>query len=166
MPRYFVCETCNAKWFAPEELRPCPRCGALAASSERAQSPWSISARPGDVDAQELAKNTEAKMATPNENASWYTVAEIAKLLKVSRSNIYQLIDCGQIVAHRFGGGRGCIRIAKADLDEYLAGARETPSNSLSPRRRGNRRDRLQGVDFQHLDISRALASKNRPAPR
>jgi hypothetical protein len=38
---YFVCETCNAHWFASCQLMPCPRCQTLAASTERLKRPWS-----------------------------------------------------------------------------------------------------------------------------
>jgi hypothetical protein len=40
MPYYFVCETCTAKWFTGRELMACPRCGALAASTEKIPIPW------------------------------------------------------------------------------------------------------------------------------
>ena len=37
---YFVCLTCNAKWFAGEQEMPCPRCFTAARSRERLTPPW------------------------------------------------------------------------------------------------------------------------------
>ena len=44
---YFVCLTCNAKWFAMKQEMPCPRCFTAARSRERLTPPWlSPSVRP------------------------------------------------------------------------------------------------------------------------
>lgn len=37
---YFVCEICDAKWFAPPRSMACPRCGNDAISSDRQIPPW------------------------------------------------------------------------------------------------------------------------------
>lgn len=37
---YFVCSTCNAKWFHIHREHPCPRCGAPVAAKERLIPPW------------------------------------------------------------------------------------------------------------------------------
>ena len=37
---YFVCATCNAKWFAAMARARCPRCDARALSGERQTPPW------------------------------------------------------------------------------------------------------------------------------
>jgi hypothetical protein len=37
---YFVCDCCNAKWFAEIQEMECPRCGRSAVSSERHVPPW------------------------------------------------------------------------------------------------------------------------------
>jgi len=37
---YFVCERCNAKWFASREGSSCPRCGHDAVSNEQHEVPW------------------------------------------------------------------------------------------------------------------------------
>jgi len=42
---YFVCETCNAKWFSNTELSQCPQCAALSASNENVVPPWTQSRR-------------------------------------------------------------------------------------------------------------------------
>jgi hypothetical protein len=40
MKWYFVCVTCNAKWFANGQLIVCPRCGELTVSTEQFTPPW------------------------------------------------------------------------------------------------------------------------------
>jgi hypothetical protein len=39
---YFVCESCNAKWFQKGELSSCPRCGTLAGSRDDIAPPWKM----------------------------------------------------------------------------------------------------------------------------
>ena len=52
----------------------------------------------------------------------FYTVAELAEMLKLSSSQIYALIDEGLLKCHRFTRKRnGGIRVSQAQLDEYLA---------------------------------------------
>jgi len=52
----------------------------------------------------------------------FYTVSELADLLKLSQSQIYALIDDGRLKCHRFTRGRsGAIRVSQAQLDAYLA---------------------------------------------
>lgn len=95
----------------------------------------------------------------------WFTVDEIAAHLKVSRSNVYQLIERGRLTAHRIGVGRGAIRIAQADLDEYLVSTRQLPAADLTTPSRAARFSKDPGV-FKHLDVSRALGSRKPPKPR
>ena len=47
----------------------------------------------------------------------FYTVAEAAKLLKVSRQTIYRLIDEGKLPAVRL---KRCLRIQEKDLREFI----------------------------------------------
>jgi excisionase family DNA binding protein len=89
-------------------------------------------------------------------NASWYTVEEIAQLLKISRSNVYQLTERGKLAAHRIGIGRGTIRVAKSDLDAYLQSVRYQvpvlPSNNRSRATRPSL--------FRHIDVSQLPSSR------
>lgn len=56
----------------------------------------------------------------------FYTVAEIAELLKLSSSQIYALIDEGLLKCHRFTRKKhGAIRVSQAQLDEYLKATEE-----------------------------------------
>lgn len=70
---YFICETCNAKWFQSGELRQCPRCGAVAAG-EDIEAPWTMK-----------------------------TVEETARALRVSSRLVYKLVETGKISAYRIG---------------------------------------------------------------
>ena len=49
-----------------------------------------------------------------------FTVAEVASNLKVSRSTVYNAIETGALPHHRFGKGRGTIRISDEQLQQYL----------------------------------------------
>jgi excisionase family DNA binding protein len=49
---------------------------------------------------------------------------EVASVLNVSRSLVYQLIDSGKLVPHRIGNGRGAIRVSEDDLANFLATCR------------------------------------------
>ncbi|MHB8953132.1 MAG: helix-turn-helix domain-containing protein [Pirellulaceae bacterium] len=52
------------------------------------------------------------------------TVREVATLLRVSPSLVYQLVEGRQLAAHRIGNRHGAIRIAAADVQDYLARCR------------------------------------------
>ena len=47
-----------------------------------------------------------------------YTIAETADMLRVDARTVRRRIATGELVAHRF---RGCVRIAEADLRNFLA---------------------------------------------
>ena len=43
---YHVCNSCNAKFFAPHSVEDCPRCGELSGSCERQVPPWKKQEQP------------------------------------------------------------------------------------------------------------------------
>lgn len=65
-----------------------------------------------------------------------HTVRQVAEQLNVSESIVYALIDAGRLACHRIGVGRGTIRIAREDLDAYLASCREERGDEPHPARR------------------------------
>jgi excisionase family DNA binding protein len=52
------------------------------------------------------------------------TVREVAEILRVSPSLIYQLVEAKKLACHRIGSPNGAIRISAADVDDYLAQCR------------------------------------------
>ena len=71
-------------------------------------------------------------MSQPKEPTPLLTVREVAEVLRVSPSLVYQLVEANKLACHRIGSRNGAIRISPADLDEYLAQCRnerqdETP---------------------------------------
>ncbi len=52
------------------------------------------------------------------------TVREVAELLRVSPSMVYQLVEGRKLACHRIGGGRGAIRVSTTDIQQYLAACR------------------------------------------
>ena len=51
----------------------------------------------------------------------YFTVPEIAALLKLSTSQVYALVDCGKLRVHRFTTRKnGAVRISQEQLSAYL----------------------------------------------
>jgi excisionase family DNA binding protein len=55
------------------------------------------------------------------------TVQDVALILKVSNSLVYDLIASGKIACHRIGNGRGAIRVRRDDLEQYINRCRVEP---------------------------------------
>ena len=53
------------------------------------------------------------------------TVKDVAEILRVSPSLVYQLVESQKLACHRIGGTRGAIRISVTDVSEYLAQCRQ-----------------------------------------
>jgi excisionase family DNA binding protein len=53
------------------------------------------------------------------------TVKQVAKELAMSVTCVYQLINSGKLVSHRFGLGRGGIRVSESDLAAYIESCRK-----------------------------------------
>jgi excisionase family DNA binding protein len=62
-----------------------------------------------------------------------FTVNDVAAMLKVSRSTVYNAIESGALPHHRFGKGRGAIRISDEQLQQYLSNTKvaEAPATSV-----------------------------------
>jgi len=73
-----------------------------------------------------------------------FTVAEVAKRLRVSAGAIYGAVQSGRLKAYRIGArGRGTIRISEEYLREYLSGCTGTsPDASRQPTKK-----------FEHLKL-------------
>jgi excisionase family DNA binding protein len=69
---------------------------------------------------------------------------EVADVLNVSRSLVYQLIESGKLACHRIGTGRGAIRVSEHDLADFLI---ETRSVRVEEAQRPPRRK------LKHLKI-------------
>jgi excisionase family DNA binding protein len=48
------------------------------------------------------------------------TVRELAELLRLGRSSVYDLIDSGQLVSLRMGTGSGSLRVPRASFEAYM----------------------------------------------
>ena len=84
------------------------------------------------------------------------TVQQVAELLKVSPSLVYQLVNSGRLPCYRIGGGRGAIRIRTNDMHDFLSQCRVDSHDVLSPipapRKPENRL-------FKNLDANRLRAA-------
>jgi excisionase family DNA binding protein len=68
-----------------------------------------------------------------------FTVNELAAMLKVSRSTLYNAVESGELPHHRIGRGRGTIRISEEQYQRFLERTKvEEPSTS----------GRLQDIKF------------------
>lgn len=63
-------------------------------------------------------------LANSESTRSWWTVFELAEHYGISSRCIYQAVATGALTAHRFGAGRGAIRIHEADRIEWEQGCR------------------------------------------
>jgi excisionase family DNA binding protein len=62
------------------------------------------------------------------------TVKQVAERLNIAPQSVYQLIQAGKLPVHRFGAGRGTIRISQADLDQFIESCRQVASPRDVPR--------------------------------
>jgi hypothetical protein len=73
-----------------------------------------------------------------SEHRTWWTVRELADHYRISVRTIYAEIELGRLVAHRFGGTRGAIRVADEDRTKWEASSRthsveDSPRHSFRP---------------------------------
>jgi excisionase family DNA binding protein len=111
--------------------------------------PAAISSAPA-VDASQAEQN-DGPIGVQERPPSFLTIREAAGVLRVSESTIRNAVGSGQLRAFRFGARGGSIRITRADLDAYIAGAATAPltTHTAAP----------SGGQLKHLNASRLLAA-------
>jgi excisionase family DNA binding protein len=62
------------------------------------------------------------------------TVADVADRLNISKQVVYALVEAGDLPVHRFGLGRGTIRVSDEDLRSFVAASR-VEKKTEEPRR-------------------------------
>jgi excisionase family DNA binding protein len=72
------------------------------------------------------AEEEAAKMADPNR---LLTVSEVAKLLRFSEAQVYDMLNKKLLLGFRIGAGAGSWRVQKSDLEEYVASQRARAFN-------------------------------------
>ena len=87
------------------------------------------------------------------------TVKQVANELGVSAACVYQLVASGMLVAHRIGLRSGRIRVAEADLDHFIGGAR----NEKRPDQPAAYIGRKSRDAFKHLRLNCSLDSVDPP---
>jgi excisionase family DNA binding protein len=70
---------------------------------------------------EKAAEEEAAKMADPNR---LLTVSEVAKLLRFSEAQVYDMLNRKLLLGFRIGAGAGSWRVQKSDLEEYVASQR------------------------------------------
>ena len=74
-----------------------------------------------------------------------HSVQEVAKLLGISSSLVYALVQKNRLPTYRIGTGRGAIRIADDDLREFLRRSRtEIEPTAKKKRKQSSRRKPLR----------------------
>lgn len=66
-------------------------------------------------------------MQSPVPIQTFLTVKQVAASLCLTPGAVYKLCDTGQLVCHRFGAGRGAVRISPGDLKAYIEKSRSDP---------------------------------------
>jgi hypothetical protein len=76
-----------------------------------------------------------APLGEANEPAQreWWTVRQLAEHYGLSRRSIYDAIAGGDLVTHRFGQGRGGMRIAETDRLEWERRCRDAKTAPAPP---------------------------------
>ena len=64
------------------------------------------------------------------------TVKQVAARLNIAPQSVYQLIQTGKLPVHRFGAGRGTIRISQQDLNQFIESCRQVASPQDVPKAR------------------------------
>ena len=75
----------------------------------------------------------------PETNEPLLNVADVAELLRVSASLVYQLVESGKLVVYRIGNGRGAIRFRPQDIETYLSSCRTTNVATLKQAKKQHR---------------------------
>jgi hypothetical protein len=88
----------------------------------------------------------------------FYTISDLIRMLKLSASQLYSLIESGRLKCHRFTTKKsGGVRVSQAQLDDYLgetvsAGEATPPPPQASA-------DKTSTADFKFLDGERLKAA-------
>lgn len=75
---------------------------------------------------EKVAEEEAAKMADSNR---LLTVSEVAKLLRFSEAQVYDMLNKKLLLGFRIGAGAGSWRVQKSDLEEYVASQRARSFN-------------------------------------
>ena len=68
-----------------------------------------------------------------DKHKAWWTVRQLAEHYGISPRSVYDAIAAGDLAAHRFGLGRGGIRIADADRLAWEGRCRDTKAGPAPP---------------------------------
>lgn len=91
---------------------------------------------------------------------SFFTVPQVARMLKLSVRQVYYAIEFGQLMAHRFAGkSAGPIRVSHAAVDAYIR------EHVLVPRPAAPRAAPLRGRPFKHIRMSGRETGGSSPSP-
>jgi excisionase family DNA binding protein len=93
---------------------------------------------------------------------TWYTINELAAMLKIGRSALYELVASGRLRAHRIGPRGRALRVAQADLEQFIAESRQPEAVAATP---PPEVQRSRVTTFRHISVNRALAAKTRRVP-
>lgn len=63
----------------------------------------------------------------------YLTVKFVAERLGISRAQVYSLISSGKLPCHRFGNGRGVLRVSEEQLAAFLEATQFKPQGAEIP---------------------------------
>lgn len=86
-----------------------------------------------------------------SDTRGWWTVRQIALHYGLSVRSVYDMIDRGQLAAHRFGAARGALRIADQDRLDWEQ--RSQQRNHGTPRWRPTTPADASGLIDKHLHL-------------
>jgi predicted DNA-binding transcriptional regulator AlpA len=120
--RYFVCDRCDAKWFAHLSQSSCPRCQQIMVSNEQLEPPWrkhSSDDSPPKRPAEALNRvRVSLKGIGVTPDTILVTVEQLATLLHVSKRSLWRFQAAGLIPAPvRI---RKTIRWRLSDIEDWI----------------------------------------------
>ena len=68
-------------------------------------------------------------MARPLTDGDLLSIPQVQRLVPIGKSSLYALVASGELPSYRVriaGGGRGRVFVARADLEAFIEGARQT----------------------------------------
>jgi hypothetical protein len=115
---YFVCESCNAKWFAKKDLMQCPRCGELNSSREDIVPPWKMFAAREVTEKLDRIEELLVTLLKQKTVKEWYSISEVAEILGKAEFTVREHARLGRIDARKVNGRGeyGEWRVSHAEL--------------------------------------------------
>ncbi len=66
-------------------------------------------------------------------NLLWWSIKDLASHYNLSESTVYTLVSSGKLSCHRFGAGRGTVRVSEEERLRWETSSRSNPVKPTPP---------------------------------